>query len=215
MALLPFLSRPLQGVRDWFSTRETYDARIEENISRSWTEAAAARSDAGTATTAANAASAAATAADEKATTALAASSTASATADAALTAATNAGSAAAAAERPLTAGSNVTIDRTNPAAPVISASAGGTTTVDGLTDATNVGKALAKAADGAAARNTIGLAAAAVVVVWSGTGFRLPGAGTDLGSRPSSNPLHLIGGTVSDRPSWANQDGDAHDATA
>lgn len=56
MALLPFLSRPLQGVLNWFSTRESYDGRIEENITRSWNEAAGARADAAAAQTTASAA---------------------------------------------------------------------------------------------------------------------------------------------------------------
>lgn len=53
----------------------------------------------------------------------------------------------------------------------------------------------------------------APTVLVWSGTGFRRKGGGTDLTARPTTGPLWLMGGGVSDRPSWANEDGDSHDA--
>lgn len=58
-------------------------------------------------------------------------------------------------------------------------------------------------------ARTNVGLADAPVVLLWSGTGWRRPGGTTDLAARPTTGPLQLIGGTVANRPAWANQPGD------
>lgn len=122
----------------------------------------------------------------------------------------------------------------------------GGTTTVDGLTDATALGKAVMKAADAAAARTNLGLdsllaarvrtdtaaqglddtqqgnarvnldlADAAMVLTYSGTGYRRRGGSVDLTARPTSNPIILSGGPLSARPSWADQDGDRQIVTS
>lgn len=65
------------------------------------------------------------------------------------------------------------------------------------------------------AARANLDLAGAPMILVWSGTGFRRIGGSVDLSARPTTNPLWLLGGSISSRPSWLNQDGDVHDATS
>ncbi len=60
-------------------------------------------------------------------------------------------------------------------------------------------------------ARANVGLAAAPVEVIWTGSAWRIVGTAVNLSARPTTGPLILVGGSVANRPTWANQDGDIH----
>lgn len=120
--------------------------------------------------------------------------------------------------------------DLTLPAAVIVPAARiDASTTVESLLAATNA--AQARAAIGADsngvrtdtasqgltdtqqgnARANIGLAAAPVEVIWTGSAWRIVGTAVNLSARPTAGPLILVGGSAADRPVWANQDGDIH----